>query len=120
VTTFEDGPAMAKTLCLRRSPRLLRVVISSAGEVDALDQLDDVPAMDEAIVVYRLVEDRGWIHINSRDRKTNRYTGGTFAMACYRLHSVQPPTSVLRSTSDWRIWAQVEADKIETQERSDP
>lgn len=42
--TFRDGPAAGQVLQLRRVPVLLRVVCSSRGNWDALDQLAELAA----------------------------------------------------------------------------
>lgn len=101
---FGDGPAGNHALQLARAPIFLRVVLNPAGEIDALDQLDDVPATDEAIHVYRRVGGAGSVHIDSRDSRTGRRIGRTYASAEYRLHGNQPADAVLRQTKEWRSW----------------
>lgn len=106
MTKFEDGPAAKTMLQLRRAPFFLRVVTNpETGEVDALDQLDDKPAVYETIHVYYLRSNDGMIHINSRERKTGRHTGGTYTLAVYRLWPDQPDNATVRSNDAWRKWA---------------
>jgi hypothetical protein len=53
IVTFVDGPAEGESLDLRRAPYFLRVVRGIDGKWDALDQLDDDPAMGETIFIYK-------------------------------------------------------------------
>lgn len=101
MTTFLDGPAAGVTLFLRRAPFLLRVVQSHTGEWDALDQLTDQPGPQETIAVYRLARAAGTIHLCARGKGAQ---SGTFAMAEYRLHEVQPADATARSIRAWRTW----------------
>jgi hypothetical protein len=103
VTDFIGGPAAGKTLLLHRQPIYLRVVVNSAGEVDALDQLDDSPSADESLYAYRLKERRGSVHIN-RGRKG----GGWFEVATYELIEAQPTDQVMRSSERWAEWTEGE------------
>lgn len=122
---FLDGPAQCVVLQLRRSPTFLRVVHDKnyekwlckkgRSEFDALDQLRDTPAAHETIYVYRLKQNFGTVHINSRD-KNGRHNGGTFVRAEYALHAVQPPDDVLRDTAAWQAWAVAELAKEQVDE----
>jgi hypothetical protein len=56
---FLDGPAKGKALALQRAPLLLRVVIAEAGNIDALDQPDDMPTQHERVTVYERVGEGG-------------------------------------------------------------
>lgn len=107
MTTFIGGPAKETTLWLRRAPIFLRVVIGPgpASAIDALDQLNDEPRYDESIVVYRKAEDRGTVHINSRDKR-GRHTGGLFVSAVYRMVEMQPADATMRNTAKWREWCE--------------
>lgn len=65
---FEDGPAKAApVLLLERAPLYLRVVRGIDGKWDALDQLDDDPAMGETIFIYKRRSSRAG-HIKGRTR----------------------------------------------------
>lgn len=87
MTTFRDGPAKGQTLMLGRAPLLMRVVRTAEGQWDALDQLSDMPAADETIFVYRLVEGPTFVHI----RRDRRHGGsGIFRGGVYALHPEQP------------------------------
>lgn len=98
MTRFLDGPAKGQTLMLRRAPVFLRAVQGPSGW-DALDQLDDTPAANERIVVYRLIGEPTWMHV----RMTKG--GGIFRGGTYRVVDPQPPEDVLRQTAAWRAWA---------------
>jgi hypothetical protein len=103
VTKFREGPAAGVSLELRRAPKYLRVVCSQSTGWDALDQLDDTPKPEEKIYAYLLVEDRGSVFVDGRDKKGKR-TGGLYRMAAYAYIESQPPDVVLRSTVQWREW----------------
>ncbi len=105
MTTFQDGPAAASTLQLRRAPKFLRVVVDG-DEVDALDQLEDSPRATEKLFAYVIVENHGMIHINARDKRGRR-CGGYYAMAKYALVEVQPADEIMRSKSKWRNWCEI-------------
>lgn len=92
----------------------LRAVIGHEG-IDALDQLDDEPKADEEIAVYQLVGNAGWMHLSGRDKNGRRF-GRTIATAEYRLHSEQPADEIVRSTSRWRAWCEVEWDRMKAME----
>lgn len=65
---FEDGPAKeAACLMLERCPLYLRVVRSMDGKWDALDQLDDDPALGETIFIYKRCSQRAG-HIKGATR----------------------------------------------------
>lgn len=103
MTKFTDGPAAGKTLCLGRAPIFLCVVKDKAGEVDALDQLDDVPKPDESITVYRKVSDDGTVHVDGRDKSGKRF-GRWYQAATYVIHSVQPDDATARDKEAWAAW----------------
>ena len=108
MTTFTNGPAKGSVLSLRRAPLFLRAVQDAKGNWDALDQIDDKPKSSETVTVYRLVENRGMIHICSRSKGKN--TGGYFAMASYELHDEQPGDEIVRDTSKWQEWCKAHAE----------
>ncbi|PQO39362.1 hypothetical protein C5Y96_05770 [Blastopirellula marina] len=105
---FIEGPAAGTHLCLRRTPLLLRVVIDRAsGQVDALDQLEDVPRLGESIHVYRREGEplRGMI-----DSGKGGYTG-PFVAATYLYFPWQPADEVARDNQRWQKWA-ITADEV--------
>jgi hypothetical protein len=93
---FEDGPLGPPDggggLGCKRAPRWLRGVRSAEGKVDALDQLDDEPAADEEIFVYRS-------HSVGHIRGATRAESGPMVM--YRHVSGVDPNR-LRDNKDWR------------------
>lgn len=105
MTTFHDGPAHGKTLLLQRKPRFLRVVMNNAGAIDALDLLEDKPAVDETLHLYILEKDKGMIHIRASKG------GGVYVMADYRYTSQQPTDAEMRSTSKFGAWVEANASK---------
>lgn len=101
-----DGPAGGAELSLRRAPVYLRVVIDSAGRVDALDMLDDVPRDGETVHVYqgdrdtlRALPDDVFVCASGRDGM--RQVGG--ADGVYR-HRPDVDGEQLRDTAVWRSW----------------
>lgn len=106
---FLDGPATGVLLVLHRAPLFLRVVLSADGTWDALDQLDDLPAMDEAIHVYRRVGEAGWVHVDcDRPRR-----GAWYATGEYRLAAAQPADDVVRDRTRWQEWCLGQAKGLE-------
>lgn len=103
MTRFLDGPAEGVTLMLRRAPVFLRAVKGAGDTWDALDQLQDTPEAHEAVYVYALDGEPGWMHVCR-----SRGQGGRYTVASYRLVSPQPPDTVLRTTSEWREWTAAE------------
>jgi len=108
---FLDGPAAGVNLVLRRAPIMLRVVRSAAGEWDALDQLDDEPAAGEAVYVYRLQGDAGWMHIDYRD-KAGRRRGETRMTGDYRYVEAQPGDQHTLTNAAWVAWCDANKDRI--------
>lgn len=106
--TFEDGPAAGAVLDLRRAPVFLRVVIDRAtNEVDALDQLDDLPALGEDVHVYRRIGKAETYHIKCARRSES----GFRSRAKYQLHDEQPADHVGRSRKSWEDWAMFQWEK---------
>lgn len=99
-----DFPEFGPPLLLSRTPKYLRFVRSAAGEWDALDQLDDAPAADEAVIVG-VLDGYTSLHIDRVDAKTRRRVGEWLKMLQYKLHDAQPPDDVLRDNDRWREWA---------------
>lgn len=104
MSRFVDGPVAGSALALGRVPIFLRVVISAADRVDALDQVDDMPADDERIHVYELVPgtDQGvaLVRVQTRGRGT---TCIAMALADYR-HRPDVDGEEFRDTAAWRTW----------------
>jgi hypothetical protein len=99
-----DGPAAGQTLWLRRAPLYLRVV-NLAGEIDALDQLDDEPRDDEVVYAYRAKGGKtSWVHLHVRGKHA-KSRGGFWGSAEYELCPDQPAQEILRDTERWREWA---------------
>ena len=96
---FLNGPAMGKTLMLKRAPRFLRVVQGNDGEFDALDQVDDSPRDDERIVVYEIKGKPAMVHLNM-----GRKGGGWYPVAEYLIVPEQPEDAKVRSTPAWQAW----------------
>lgn len=103
MTKCLDGPAAGQVLLLQRAPVFLRVVLDPAGKFDALDLLDDEPAANETIFVYRLVaHSRRSAHINMGRKGCGWYRGGD-----YRL-TVQPGDAITRDRAAWQSWTRAE------------
>ena len=115
-----DGPArdanpggLPPELRCKRAPLYLRVVIDKeTNAVDALDQLDDEPADNEAVFVYRR-EGRPWaVFVCARGRRDNGNrlpSDGPCDVlpgAHYRVWWDQPGEATLRSRAKWQQWAQ--------------
>jgi hypothetical protein len=110
MATFVDGPAADVYLSLRRAPKLLRVVRSSKGNWDALDQLDDTPKPSETIFVYELMNVPQIVHMKMSPRSLSGY----YAInANYRLYHWQPADEEMRDTEKWRAWCADAAKKLE-------
>lgn len=112
MTTFHDGPAHGKTLMLHRKPILLRVVIDNAGEIDALDALDDEPKAEESIYLYVIEKDAGMIHINR-----GRGKGGFYGIADYRFYAEQPADEDMRKRAKWEAWVEANKSKFQPPEK---
>lgn len=98
MTTFNNGPAHGVTLQLRNAPAFLRVTYNGKT-YDALDQAVDEPTKEESISLYRLVVNRGSIHLNM-----GRGRGGFYMMADYAYVEEQPPDAVMRDGIKWVQW----------------
>lgn len=107
---FLDGPAAGEALYLRAAPPLLRVVRDPEGEFDALDQLGDTPAEDEAVFAYVRQGEVFAAHISYRS-KGGRRGGDTVVNAQYRLAALQPSEACLRSEKLWRAWCETQCEK---------
>lgn len=101
MTRFTDGPAKGQVLMLKRAARFLRVVQSSAGTWDALDQPDDSPAPDETLYAYTIVGQPLMCHINRGSKGS-----GFYPAADYRLCEIQPSDPEMRSIKLWGEWCE--------------
>lgn len=103
MSKFLDGPAAGQHLALRRAPVMLRVVQGPGGKWDALDQLDDEPAADETIHLYRMVPDTlTTMHLCVRGK--GRAASDFYAMGDYRYVEPQPDEATLRDRGRWVEW----------------
>ena len=109
---FVDGPAAGVVLSLRRTPVLLRVVRGPGGNWDALDQLDDTPAADEAIHVYRCATDKPTACFWHGRGKGGRRTGGMSMVAEYSLLPFQPSDEEMRTNEAWAAWCASVKDRV--------
>lgn len=103
MTTFQDGPAMGKTLMLHRDCRFLRVVKNQLDEIDALDQPKDKPHPNEELFAYEIVSRPGHMHLNM-----GRGKGGFYPIAEYKLCPTQPSQKVMRSRGQWSSWCETQ------------
>lgn len=101
---FLDGPAAGVALNVRRAPQYLRVVRDGQGTWDALDQLDDKPAVGETIFAYRMASFDGSAHYCGRDANGKRF-GRTEAYAAYTYIDPQPEPLWLSNNTHWQAWA---------------
>ena len=99
--TLHGGPAGGEVLALSRAPKLLRVVISPGGNIDALDQLGDTPRPRERIVVYRRISEPRPYHVKA----TKKSLSGYYVSADYQWMVNQPDDQTARATESWRAWA---------------
>lgn len=103
--TFLDGEAAGQTLMLRRAPKLLRVVKSSRGNWDALDQLNDQPKPTEKIFVYERRDDLEVSTYHLCIRGKGKGGSGYYYRASYSVFPEQPADALIRTTDAWRSWA---------------
>jgi hypothetical protein len=99
MTKFLDGPAKGKTLMLKRAPVFLRVV-EFGGEIDALDQLEDVPQLNEKLTAYTLVARPGVAFVDCTKCR------GAYPIATYHLVKDQPSDAVMRINGNWSNWCE--------------
>lgn len=107
MTRFLDGPAIGKTLMLKRAPFFLRVTVSESREkktFDALDQLEDQPRPNEDLFVYEMVGKPGSCHV-----RCGNGGSGFYMVADYKMVEVQPEDIILRDTAKWAEWVDQEA-----------
>ncbi len=101
-----NGPHAGTKLNLARAPFLLRVVQDQAGNIDALDKVEDTARPGEAFTIYRRMTKPMIVHLDRRDPKTGRRQGLWFAAADYRLALVQPDPATAADNQRWQAWAQ--------------
>lgn len=92
------------TLCVLRAPRFLRFVAKGTDwkTLDVLDQLADVPAEGERVIVAERGE-RQVIHWDGRAKNGRRQSGWETSFT-YTALADQPPQPVMRDTQNWRNW----------------
>ena len=105
MSTFIKGPAEGQLLMLRRAPRFLRVVVDTSLKWDALDQLEDHPAANEAIHVYEICSAPCYIHLSAKGP-----AGGNYITAEYRYVEPPPADSKVRDNKAWRAWCYAAAE----------
>ena len=97
----EDGPAKdAPAMVCGRAPEFLRIVVDRKGQWDVLDQLDDHPATDETIHVYRCRDGVG--HVRG-DR------GGFSGPMCFYRHYPSISPDHARDNASWRRTVEIAA-----------
>lgn len=111
---FLDGPADGVMLDLQRAPLMLRAVLSTKGEWDALDQPDDEAAPDEVIAVYRMVGKPTQVHVCCSPRSKS----GSRLMADYRLLPAQPADEHVRTTKAWAAWCEANKEQLLAEARA--
>lgn len=97
---FLDGPAANQVLNLRRAPVVLRVVQSSRGNWDALDQVGDVANAQERIYLYGLQSVPRFHFIRSSQKSLS----GGWANAEYSFMCKQPAEFTMRDNDLWNAW----------------
>jgi hypothetical protein len=107
MSRFMDGPAAGATLCLRRAPYFLRVVIDADGPIDALDLLDDATRPGETPYCYRLTDQPTHAIYCSRGKGCRAEAIGT-----YLLHDPQPPEHTMRDNTAWQTWTKGEYERL--------
>lgn len=103
---FINGPAKDVALELQRSPKFLRVCRAPDLTFDALDQIEDTPKPEEALIPYELVGEptRGFIR--------RQGGGGAFTMARYQWIPDGPDDAVMRDAEKWRQWCYARVGKV--------
>lgn len=114
--TFSDGPADGISLTLTRAPLYLRVVQSDKEVFDALDQLDDKPALDERVYAYKRTSEVTSVHTLSQDARGRR-VGRWHVRAQYQFIPIQPTQEVLRDGTLWVGWTAMKHHE-DTQEKA--
>ena len=99
-----DGPCKGVFL-VKTAPDFLRAVIDKKGETDVLDQLEDKPKASETVYVYKLVGNRGHIHICMSPRSHS----GFYALGDYS-YLPEVNGADLRDNTAWESW--VKAQKV--------
>jgi hypothetical protein len=103
MSAFVSGPAAGVTLMFRRGPLYLRVVRGANGW-DVLDQVDDAPAADEIVYVYRRIGDSRAAHLLYRGR--GKQQSGWYEFADYEHVEPDVDTEELRRNAAWRAWVE--------------
>lgn len=103
MTTFENGPAVGQTLKLARAPKFLRVCRAPDLTFDALDQVEDTPKPEEALIPYELVGEPTRAFIRP---------GGLVIFCRYRWIPDGPDDAVMRDAEKWRQWCYARVGKV--------
>lgn len=112
MSNFLDGPAAGATLSLGRSPYFLRVVRAAGGKWDALDQLEDTPAANEEIHVYRIASEPIIAHVDGRNPTTGKRYERWMSIADYVIHREQPDDQTARDKTAWPAWCAEQGKKL--------
>lgn len=113
--TFFRGEAHGQVLQLRRAPLFLRVVLTEAGEWDALDQPEDEIAPDETGHTYVMAVSQGNYHISVRGKGRGR--SGFYPQAIYVHYPLEPKRY---TNDDWRRFVNGELGLPAGQKLGDP
>lgn len=105
-------PKQQLTLSLRRAPVMLRVVIDASGNLDTLDQLDDVIRPGETAYVYMLTAPATSAMVDGRDPKTGKRWGGHRFIGRYELLAEQPDQATLADNAKWTEWCRFSMDRV--------
>jgi hypothetical protein len=101
---FVGGPLDGMSLDIGRAPHYLRVVVDEQGNVDALDELDDVPRPGERVAVYVRPGESEAMHVDYRDGKR---AARWIVNAAY-VHLADVEGEDLRDTAAWRAWVRAQ------------
>ena len=96
-----DGPCQGDIM-VKRAPVFLRAVLGPRGKIDVLDQLDDTPAADEKVFVYRREGDSNQMHIYARGKGGKALTGW-WPFANYK-HLPDVDGEQLRDNAKWQAY----------------
>lgn len=108
MTRFIEGPAHGVTLSLASAPMMLRVVISSTGEIDALDNYTDTPKATETIHVYERIEKEGQVGMCHVLRRGKGQRSVWYLIATYKFVCT-PLDAEVRDNRLWVEWCEMRA-----------
>lgn len=107
MSTFYEGPAHGYSMPLRRAPICLRVVITKAGGIDALDQLSDQARPQEQIFVYLLMGVPSTVHM----KMARRSESGWYQNGMYLFWREGPEET--RDNTTWPKWLELHRREID-------